>query len=186
MANEKSPFRNVPPFIPRIQLTGVSSSPSSLIDPAQVNILVQSFHYNRNILFENNTPVSTLPPLFPVAPRVLTRAARKALGLPLESETVTVEAKVSTTKSELATPEPEYPNTEIFYKIRAEHPDLTIVEAYNRFVVEGGGRPPPSLNSPNPPSSSNSSGSESSESEPEEPEDDMTDNRARDPPIVHD
>lgn len=186
MANEKSHFRNSPPFTPQVQLTRVSSSPSPSVDTFQINTPVQSFHYNKNIFAEDNTSISMLPPLFPVAPRVLTRGARKALGLPLESETVTLEVEASTTETERTTPETEYPNTEIFYKIREDNPDLMIVEAYRQFLAENGRPPSPSNSSP-PPSSSNGSGSESSKSESEEElEDDMAENRARDPPIVHD
>ena len=84
MANEKPHLRNAPPFIPQVQLTRVSHSPSASIDTAQIHTPVQPFPYNINIFSEDSPSVSTLPPQFPVAPRVLTRAARKALGLPLE------------------------------------------------------------------------------------------------------
>jgi len=172
MANDKSPFRNIRPFIPRIPLSGVSSPPGLSVDLTQVNTPIQSLHNNRNIHPENKTPVSTLPPLFPIASRVLTHGAWRILGLPLESEAVTTESKPTSL-------EHTYPNVEIFYKIRAENPDLTLAEAYNQFVV-GGGRPPSPLGS------SNGSGSNSSEFEPEEEsEDDMADNLARDPPVVH-
>lgn len=90
-----------------------------------------------------------------------------------------VGAEKTTTEAEPTSPELIYPNVEIFYKIRAENPDLTFDEAYNQFVV-GGGR------SPSPPGSSNGSGSDSSDSKlEEEPEYDMADNRERDPPTVH-
>ena len=138
MANEKPHVRNAPPFIPHIQLTRESHSPSASIDPAQIHTPVQPFPYNRNIFSEGTPSVSTLPPPFPVAPRVLTRGARKALGLPLESETITFEAEASTTETEHTTPEIEYPlsndwsnkDAKLFLEFREEHPELTVPEVY--------------------------------------------------------
>ena len=109
MANDKSHHRNVPPFIPHIQLTRESNSPSASTDPAQIHTPVQPFPYHRNIFSQETPSVTKLHPPFPVAPRVLTRAARKALGLPLESETFVSEAEVSTTDTEHTTPETEFP-----------------------------------------------------------------------------
>ena len=126
MASDKSHHRNAPPFIPKVQLTGGFHQPSRSSDTTQVHTPVQPFPYNRNIFSEESPSVSTLPPPFPVAPRVLTCAARKALGLPLESETVIIEAEVSTTDTEHTTPETEYPllnewtneDAELFLKFR--------------------------------------------------------------------
>jgi len=162
MANEKSPFRNIPPFIPRISSAEGSNPSSSLIDPTQVDIPAQFFPYNRNIHLEDDTSNPILSFHFPVAPRVLTRGAQKALGLPLESKTVAAEVEMTVEDLELTMPDPEYPINEIFNKIRADNPDLMITEASNLFRSEYG-RPPSPPNSSSP-SHSDSSGSESSDS----------------------